>query len=264
MIRCRSGKEVAAVKEERRKRMGELVATRRTMTMEELCAYFDVSMNTVRSDVVYLVQTGAVEKIYGGVRAKDQKQAPLFASRAQLRTDQKKAIALRAEALIEDGDILFLDAGTTTMHLIDCLSPWKKVTVVTASLQVIRKAVAMENVQLIVLPGAYNRRTNSLCDVGTLEYLARYQFTKAFMGVSGVSEDGKLNVSTYLEFEIKRTALSRSQEKYLLADSGKFGGTGLMSYGELSDMTALITDSDCPADVRDYCGERKLPVIYAK
>lgn len=252
------------MKEERRKRMGELVATRRTMTMEELCAYFDVSMNTIRADVVYLVQTGAVEKIYGGVRARNPKQVPLFASRAQLHTDQKKAIAHRAEKLIGDGDILFLDAGTTTMHLIDCLSPWKKVTVVTASLEVIRRAVTMENVQLIVLPGAYNRRTNSLCDVGTLEYLTRYQFTKAFMGVSGVSEDGQLNVSTYLEFEIKRTALSRSQEKYLLADSGKFGGTGLMSYGELSDMTALITDSDCPAAVRDYCAEKQLPVIYAK
>ena len=264
MIGCRSWKEVAAVKEERRKRMGELVATRRTVTMEELCGHFGVSMNTVRADVAYLVRTGAAEKIYGGVRVKEEKQAPLFASRAQLHTDQKKAIALRAAALVEDGDILFLDAGTTTMHLIDFLSPGKKVTVVTASLQVIRKAAAMENVQLIVLPGAYNRRTNSLCDVGTLEYLTRYQFTKAFMGVSGVSEDGKLNVSTYLEFEIKRTALSRSQEKYLLADSGKFGGTGLMSYGELSDMTALITDSDCPANIRDYCGEKQLPIIYAK
>ena len=252
------------MKEERRKRMGELVATRRTVTMEELCAYFDVSMNTVRSDVAYLVQTGAAEKIYGGVRAKDQKQAPLFASRAQLRTDQKKAIALRAEALVEDGDILFLDAGTTTMHLIDCLSPWKKVTVVTASLEVVRRAVVMENVQLIVLPGAYNRRTNSLCDVGTLEYLARYQFTKAFMGVSGVSEEGQLNVSTYLEFEIKRTALSRSQEKYLLADARKFGGTGLMSYGALSDMTALITDWNCPPSVRYYCAEKQIPLLLAK
>lgn len=251
------------MKEERRKRMGELVAKRQSVTMEELCACFSVSMNTVRSDVAYLVQTGAVEKIYGGVRAKDQKPVPLFASRAQLRTDRKRAIAARAEELIEDGDILFLDAGTTTMHLMERLAPGKKVTIVTASLQVIRKATELENIQLIVLPGAFNRRTNSLCDVGTLEYLTRYQFTKAFMGVSGVSEDGQLNVSTYLEFEIKRTALSRSQKKYLLTDSGKFGATGLMSYGELSDMTALITDRDCPQTVQSYCAEKQIPIIFA-
>lgn len=251
------------MKEERRKRMGELVAKRQTATMEQLCAYFGVSMNTVRSDVAYLVQTGAVQKIYGGVRARDPKQVPLFESRAELHTQQKRSIAARAECLIEDGDILFLDAGTTTMHLIDCLSSQKKVTVVTGSLQIIRKATQLENVQLIVLPGAFNRRTNSLCDVGTLEYLTRYQFTKAFMGVSGVSEDGQLNVSTYLEFEIKRTALGRSQKKYLLADAGKFGSTGLMSYGSLEDMNAIITTRDCPPTVQSYCAEKQIPFIFA-
>ena len=252
------------MKEDRRKRMGELVAQRQSMTMEQLCAYFGVSMNTIRSDVAYLVQTGAVQKIYGGVRTKEPRNVPLFASRAGLAARQKQAIAARAESLIEDGDILFLDAGTTTMHLIDRLSPEKKVTVVTASLYVIRRAVEMENVQLIVLPGAYSRRTNALCDVGTLEYLNRYQFTKAFMGVSGVSEDAQLNVSTYLEFEIKRTALARSQKKYLLADSGKFGSTGLMSYGALSDMTALITDPACPKSAIDYCRENQLPIYFSE
>ena len=249
------------MKEERRKQMGAIIAQNQSMTMEQLCDHFGVSMNTIRADVAYLVKTGAVEKIYGGVRAAEHKQVPLFASRAMENTAQKRRIALEAEKRIEDHDIIFIDAGTTTMHLIDCLQKAKHVTVVTASLYVIQQAAGMENVTLIVLPGTANHRTNSLADVGTLEYLSRYRFTKAFMGVSGISEDGRLNVSTYIEYEIKRTALKQSRESYLLVDTAKFGSSGLMSYGQVGDMTAMITDRTCPDFVRTLCEEANVPLI---
>lgn len=251
------------MKEDRRKRMGTVIAQRQSMTMEELCAEFGVSMNTIRADVAYLVKTGAVEKIYGGVRTMEHKEVPLFTSRAMLRTEQKRKIAAAAQRLIEDGDIIFLDAGTTTMHLIDCLDPKKHVTIVTANLYVIRKSCERENVNLIVLPGTVNRRTNSVSDVGTLEYLSRYRFNKAFMGVTGVSGDGRLNVSTYIEYEVKRAAMKQSQNVYLLVDSGKFGSTGLMSYGTLEDMSAVITDPGCPSFVGELCEARGTPIIRA-
>lgn len=252
------------MKEDRRKQMSSVIAQRQSMTMEELCREFGMSMNTIRADVAYLVKTGAVEKIYGGVRAVEHKEVPLFASRAMLHTDQKQQIAAAAERLIEDGDIIFLDAGTTTMHLIDCLDPGKHVTIVTANLSVIQKAGEHDNVELIVLPGIINRRTSSVSDVGTLEYLSRYRFNKAFMGVTGVSGDGRLNVSTYIEYEVKRAALKQSQSAYLLVDSGKFGSTGLMSYGKLEEMTAIITDPGCPAFVRELCERKGMPIIWAE
>lgn len=251
------------MKENRRKYMGELIAQRRSMTMQELCDYFEVSMNTIRADVAYLVSTGAVQKVYGGVQAVDQKQAPLFTSRLMQHTFQKQRIAAKAQQLIEDGDIIFVDAGTTTMHLIDYLDPRKHVTIITANLPVIQKAYDHENVELIVLPGTINRRTNSISGVCALEFLGRYQFNKAFMGVTNVSEDGRLNTSTYMEYEIKRNALLQSRKSYLLVDSAKFGAMGLMSYGKLDSMDAIITDSECPDFVRAYCKERNVPIIWA-
>jgi len=249
------------MKEERRKKMEALIARRQSVTMEELCEAFSVSMNTVRSDVAYLVASGSAEKIYGGVRARDKKQVDLFTSRAKLNTQRKEAIARAAETLIRDGDVIFLDNGTTTMHLMNHLSPRKKVTVVTASLYVIARAAEMENVTLIVLPGTLNRRTHSLSDMGTLEFLSRFQFTKAFMGVTGVSEDGRLNVSNYPEFEVKRTALARSAETILLADGSKFRGTGLMAYGSMESMTVLVTDEDCPVAQRTHWAKKGVEII---
>lgn len=246
------------MKDARRKQMEALIAERQTVTMEDLRDAFHVSMNTVRADVAYLVQTGAVEKVYGGVRAVVHQEVPLFTQRATQHPDAKRQIARRAETLISDRDVIYIDAGTTTMHLMDCLDPSKHVTVLTGNLSVITQAAAKPNVELIVLPGVLNRRTNSVIDGSTLEFLARYQVHKAFMGVSGVSADGRLCVSTYAEYELKKLAVRQSQQAYLLVDSSKFGGAGLMSYGTLGDMRQILTDSGCPDGIRQLCAEQHI------
>lgn len=241
------------MKDDRRKQMEALVARRESVTMEELRRAFGVSMNTVRADVAYLAGTGAVEKVYGGVRAAQRQEVPLFTQRAQLRTEEKRRIARYAQELVEDGDTLYLDAGTTAMHLLEFLDPGKRVTIVTGNLCAVSRAYDKPQAELIVLPGSMNRRTNSTADVSTLEFLGRYQFAKAFMGASGVSLDGKLNVSTYIEYELKRLALRRSRQAYLLADAGKFGGGSLMSYGALADMAEVVTAAPCPEGLREQC-----------
>lgn len=244
------------MKDNRRKQIEALITQRSTVSMEELRETFHVSMNTIRSDVAYLVGSGAVEKVYGGVRSVQRQEVPLFTQRTQFHTDEKRRIARYAQTLIEDGDTLYLDAGTTTMHLIDLLDPGKHVTIVTGNLYVVHQSYGKPNVELIVLPGSMNRRTNSVADVSTLEFLGRYQFAKAFMAASGVSPDGKLNVSTYIEYELKKLAAARSRQTWLLVDGGKFGGSSLMSYGTLEDMTEVVTGPQCPEEIRDYCGRK--------
>jgi len=106
-----------------------------------------------------------------------------------------------------------------------------------------------------------NRRTNSLTDTSTVTELSKYQHTKAFMGASGVTEDGKLSVSNYMEYEIKRKALAQSKQTFLLVDASKFGESNLMSYGNLTQMSMVITDSRIPDEYRDYCEKQKIPLI---
>lgn len=251
------------MKDDRRKRMEALVAQREAVTMEELREAFGVSMNTIRSDVAYLTDTGAVEKVYGGVRAVQRQEVPLFTQRAQLHTEEKRRIAQCAQDRIEDGDTLYVDAGTTAMHLIDCLDPGKHVTIVTGNLYVVHQAYDKPHVELIVLPGVMNRRTNSVADVSTLEFLGRYQFAKAFMGASGVSPEGRLNVSTYIEYELKKLAAAQSRQTWLLLDSGKFGESSLMSYGALEDMTEVITGPGCPEECRELCAKKNVKLTLA-
>lgn len=247
----------------RRKDVAAYIARHRSATIRELCEVFDVSVNTIRADIAFLISTGTVEKVYGGVRSVPQNEVALFTQRTDVRPAEKKLIAHAAAELIRNGDTLFVDAGTTTMNLLETLPPEKHVAVITGNLHLITQAGSRQNIDLIVLPGTLNRRTNSVADVGTIEFLSRYHFAKAILGTTGLSSDGKLNVTSYLEYEIKRLAVKQSDEKILLCDSRKFGNTGLMSYASLSDIDRLITDSACPDELRALCEESGTELIIA-
>lgn len=251
------------MREQRRKEMERMIAKRQSMTMKELCDTFAISINTARADVAHLIKIGAVTKVYGGVKSAYTKQVPLFSSRANQNADFKCQIAEKAVELIEEGDIIYLDSGTTTMHILDYLPSDLYITIVTPNVYIISAVLNMPNIKLIVLPGVLNNRTSSLMDTSTYVELAKYQHTKAFLGASGVTEDGQLSVSSYLEYEIKRTAVSRSKQSYLMVDASKFGESNLMSYGTLEQMDGVITDSRIPSFYKEYCTSRHIPLIIA-
>lgn len=251
------------MRDSRLKRMETLIFQRKSITMQELKDIFGVSMNTIRSDVSHLVESGVVEKVYGGIRLRENKDTPLFTNRSSQFIEAKKRIACAAERLIEDGDVIYIDSGTTTMHILDYLDPSKQISLVTPSIPVIESASKMENVDLFILPGKYDRRTNSILDGSTAEYLAHYQHTKCFMGVTYLSPNGTLGVSSYLIYELKRTALAKSQSAFLLADSSKYGNLGLLSYGTISQMNMILTDSDISKDFVDYCSQQNVPLILS-
>lgn len=248
------------MKEARRRQMQSLIEHRGSISMEDLCKEFQVSMNTIRTDVAYLVKNGTVEKVYGGVRAKQRREVPLFDSRAMLHPDKKESIARAAADLIEEGDIIYIDAGTTTMHILDYLDPGMHITVVTPNLPVVLSAYKNPNITLVVLPGMYNRRTNALLDGSSAEYLTRYQHTKAFMGVSALAVDGGLGVSSFMEYELKRTAVARSRKVILLVDSSKYGEPGLLTYGSALDMSHVLTDDRIPIAFAELCRKGGVPI----
>ncbi len=251
------------MRDNRRKEIAAYISRQQFASMTELCETFGVSINTVRADIAFLEKTGTVEKVYGGVRSVLQQDIPLFAQRATLHSEEKLAIARQAASLLRDGDTLFVDAGTTTMHLLSQIPQEIHLTVVTGNLHLIAQATSRPNIELVVLPGSVNRRTYSVSDVSTLEFLSRHHFIKALMAASGLSPDGKLNVSSYLEYEIKQTAVRLSEQRILLCDAAKFGAHGLLSYASLEQMDALITDAACPDALRRLCESAGTKLILA-
>jgi DeoR family myo-inositol catabolism operon transcriptional repressor len=106
----------------------------KTVTLDQLCRVFDVSKNTIRRDLKEIISGGNFKKIYGGVTVKDSKDLPPFSERNISNLEAKKKIAAKAAELVEDSDVIFIDSGTTTIHMIDYIKDRKNLTIITSNL----------------------------------------------------------------------------------------------------------------------------------
>ena len=237
----------------RLRRMEQYILENENVSMEELCTEFDVSMNTVRLDVAHLVKKGSIKKVYGGVCSNRQNSLVPFEERKMKNSERKKAVCRAVAELVEDGDIIYVDSGTTTMYLADYLDKHKNVTVLTNNLNVIMRAVPYENIQVICLPGILERKTNSFVSAETGKILERYNIKKAIFAATGVTENGDVTNSSSLEYEIKREAIRNSEKKYLLLDSSKYGKSALLTYAHLSDMDRVIADDEMNPGLQELC-----------
>ena len=126
------------MKADRINKIHELIKERQIISLDELCEIFSVSKNTIRRDIAELDAEGVIEKVYGGIVLKesaDNSPEP-FAAREIRNVFEKKIVAQIAAELIQDGEVIYIDSGTTTMHLLPHLANRKQLTIVTANIYV--------------------------------------------------------------------------------------------------------------------------------
>ncbi len=248
----------------RLRRMEQYILEKENVSMEDLCREFDISMNTVRMDVATLVRKGSIKKVYGGVCSNRQNSLVPFEERKMKNSEKKKAVCKAAAKLVNDGDIIYIDSGTTTMYLPDYLGNHKNITLLTSNLNAILHAVPHENIQVICLPGILERKTNSFVSAETGQILARYNVKKAFFAATGVTENGDITNSSSLEYEVKKEAMHNSEHKYLLLDSSKYGKSALLTYAHLSDMEKVIADEEISKEFDPLCEKHNVVLERVK
>ena len=233
------------------------------VTLDQLCDAFKVSKNTIRRDIDEIVKGKKIEKTYGGVRvAKEGITLPSFGDRPVQNLDLKNRIARTACDYVKDGDIIFIDSGTTTCHMIEGLQN-KQVTVLTNNLEFLIQAVPYTGLQVFSLSGELDRSTLSFTGPHTLEVLKSYNISKAFMAATGISTDAEVSNTVPAESVVKKLAIARSQEVYLLLDSSKFNQTSMVTYSSFSNFDALITDKQPTGDLLISLQKNDVEIVLA-
>lgn len=213
------------------------------VSLETLCSIFKVSKNTIRRDIDELEKNGIVLKVYGGVTANNKEVTTPFNQRENINKLQKQSIGQLASTLITNGDIIFIDSGSTTMHMIPYLSNKKDITIITNSLTILEAALPYPNLNVLCCGGTLSRKTNSLIGLKTLNFLKNYNISKSFMSATGISIEIGVTNSSSFESEIKRAILEKSNEIILLTDNSKFDKVSLITYCDLTDIDILVTDT---------------------
>ena len=233
--------------EERRGRVLELVRLRGFASLPELAGELKVSDSTVRRDLDYLEENGVARRTHGGVfYTGPSPKLPHFDLRQSVEWDKKRQIADAATGLIEDGDTVLLDGGSTTYELARSLVG-RSLQVVTNSLPVAMLFSSSDTVDLVLIGGYVHRRTGVSLGPYANEMLADLNVRRAVLSVAGITERGFYN-SNLLLVETERAMMASADEVVVVADSTKFGRTCLSHLCPLDKVGIVVTDQEISSE----------------
>ena len=244
---------------QRRQEILDAVSTG-AMHVSDLAENFGVSEMTVRRDLRELARAGKLERVRGGaVKASTE---PPFEETAVERFDAKDRIGAAAAELVEDGQTVMIDIGTTTLQAARHLHG-KAITVVTTSLAVYEELVPDEGIELILPGGTVRRNYHSLVGMLAESALRQLKADLLFLGTSAV--DARLGVwdSTMVEVPIKRAMIQAAANVTLLADAEKFAMAGLVRVCEAGHLDRVITDAPPPAATATAADRAGVTVMIA-
>jgi DeoR family transcriptional regulator, fructose operon transcriptional repressor len=236
--------------EERRNRLLELVRMGRFAALPELADALKVSESTVRRDVDCLESQGFARRIHGGVLyTGTSPMIPHFEARQSMQWEQKKAIAAQAVQLIEDGDTILLDGGSTTYEVARLLVG-RPIHVVTTSLPVANLFASDMNGDLILVGGNICPLTGVARGPYAVEMLSLVRVRKTILSVAGINEEGFFN-NNLLIVEAEQQMMKAADEVIVVADSSKFGRQSLTHLCRLGEVDHIVVDDQISLEWQD-------------
>lgn len=212
------------LKEARYSKILETVNERNFVSFHDLMELTNSSESTIRADLVVLANEGKLIRLRGGAQAIDKDQINYELgneTKMVIEIDAKKRIAQYAASLIKDRSTVYVDAGTTTLHLIDFITA-KEVSIVTNSLSIARKA-KLRNFKVYVIGGDIKLSTDAFVGSLAQDIVNRFSFDIGFFGCNGIDFVQGITTPEVEEAIIKQTAMSKCKKLYILADHTKLG-----------------------------------------
>ncbi|MCA1011165.1 DeoR/GlpR family DNA-binding transcription regulator [Halobacillus halophilus] len=216
----------------------ETVKKYHTAKIKDLVQSTGASESTIRRDLDQLEHEGLLRRVHGGASLRaSASDEPSMGEKITKYHKEKNAIASYAASLVRDGDCIFLDAGSTTYEMISYLYG-KDITVVTNGLDQLDKLTEYQ-IKTYVVGGYVKHRTRAVIGTVAMQNLQQYRFDQCFMGTNGISLRGGFSTPDPEEAAIKSTALSLSQERYILADHSKFEEISFGKFANLDEAYIL-------------------------
>ena len=211
--------------------------------IQELVKELNTSESTIRRDLSQLEDMFILKRVHGGAElVKKRGIEPTISEKSTSRLAEKESIAKIAAGVVEDGDCIYLDAGTTTLAMIPFILN-RPITVVTNG---IMQATALQESDIItyLIGGRIKKSTNALIGSQAINNISNYRFDKCFLGMNGIHPDWGFSTPDPEEAILKRSAIDLSKEAFVLADYSKFDETSFARVAELNQATIITAGID--------------------
>jgi DeoR/GlpR family transcriptional regulator of sugar metabolism len=232
----------------RQSRIREHLASEQGVSISALAREFGVSGMTIRRDLAALAEKAHVRRTHGGAVLAERMILEFdYRQRRQLNRAAKRAIAAEARKLVQPGQRLILDNGTTTLEFAALLKDGENLTVITPSLAVASELQHAAGVEVILLGGVMREGSPDLTGPLTEHCLELLAADLAIQGADGIGLDGAIYNSDLRLAKVDRLMRSVAARCCVLADHSKIGRTALARNGSLADVDVFITDKAAPA-----------------
>jgi DeoR family transcriptional regulator, fructose operon transcriptional repressor len=238
----------------------------RAASISELAKKLKVSMMTVRRDLDDLEQKGLLQRTHGGaILAETElpKDDPPFVVRDNVQQPAKQAIAKLATSLLNPGDQLILDSGSTVATMCNSLTAQVPLTVISYSVPVIHSLLALPHIRLICTGGFADPTINALTGPLAEKVLEGVRVDKAFIGATSLSLEEGFSNSSLHNLTLQRLVIKAAREVYLLVDHTKFSRPPFWLVEKLENLTAVLTDEQAPKEKLQQFKQAGVRVLVA-
>ncbi|MBM3144148.1 MAG: DeoR/GlpR transcriptional regulator [Chloroflexi bacterium] len=249
---------------QRRERIREYLEIHKIVRIADLSEILEASEATIRRDLERLEKQGYLERTHGGAIFSQRINLEQdYAQRAQRSPEQKRRIGALAASMIEDGDIVFINSGTTTTEVIRHIPINASITVITNNL-IAALEVGAVDFELILLGGSYQPVSNSVAGRFAVENLRHVYADKTFVGVDGISLKYGCTFPTSAEAEVVHRMMERTRGPLIVvADHTKWGMVSNFEVARIDQIDRLITDRGLDEDARSALDDHSVDVFIA-
>ncbi|MDG1021241.1 MAG: transcriptional repressor AgaR [Emcibacteraceae bacterium] len=249
---------------ERRKNILECALRDKSVLVDRLAEDFGVSTVTIRSDLKFLDKKNLLVRTHGGAVINNVLSRELsLDEKSRKQNTTKKKIALKVSSLIEEGDAIIVDSGTTTAEVALLLRKFKNLTVMTNGLNVAQNLMGYAGVEIHMTGGKLRQKTGSFYGAMAEQQLRLYRFSKVILGVDGFNIN--IGVTTHFEQEasLNRVMCESADQVIVATDSSKFEHSGFYKIVDTEDIEVLVTDTGISDKIAQKLEQSGIELIIA-
>ena len=242
----------------------KLVRTSGFMPIEELARLLEVTPQTIRRDITLLTEENLLRRFHGGAALGPSVENEEYSARQVKNQSEKTRIAQCVAAHIPDDASLFMNIGTTIEAVArELIVHHHHLRVITNNINVASIITRHPSCEVIITGGVVRSKDGGITGVATLDMIEQFKVDYAILGAAGIDQDGTLLDYDYREVRAAKAMMANSRQRFLVADSSKFGRNAMMKLCHISEMNALFTDDTPPAEIIPILNEHNVRLHIA-
>lgn len=250
---------------EREEKILDILQSKGSISVEELCRLLYVSPSTIRRDLGAMERKGLVRRTFGGVllNPSPSGEETSFQLRKQDNINQKRALCSKAAEFIQSNSTIFVDSSSTCLFLVPYLNQFHNLTLVTNGLFFANEAITKTSHKVILPGGVIQPKSNSIVGTDTYRFIETIHCDRFFFSCSGIDFGFGLSESNLEQSEIKRIMLAHSKLAVCLADEDKFGHIGLWKTCGVGKIDVLISERPLAEAEAKFLEENEVRFVLA-